>query len=175
MATSGGRHGWGYILDPYHNLVNRHQYRPVDQSIEESFEESIEMDPPLGFKTDVSKGDPQLYSNGTPSQEDTKVVSEIPFSEAAVVGRKREATFASEGLQDFSKPIDSYEGRHRWDPKFEWDEKEEKRLTRKVSGNRGLCESSIAIDLPRLISKSVPGSVLPSLPFNLTGATSPKP
>ncbi|KAK2813649.1 hypothetical protein FQN50_000047 [Emmonsiellopsis sp. PD_5] len=32
----------------------------------------------------------------------------------------------------FYKPIDEYEGIHRWDPYFEWDEKEEKRLVRKL-------------------------------------------
>ncbi|KAL4870842.1 hypothetical protein BDV12DRAFT_195041 [Aspergillus spectabilis] len=32
----------------------------------------------------------------------------------------------------FYKPIDSYEGLHRWDPHFEWTQEEEKRLVRKV-------------------------------------------
>lgn len=30
------------------------------------------------------------------------------------------------------RPIDSYEGLHRWDPNFQWTELEEKRLVRKV-------------------------------------------
>lgn len=30
------------------------------------------------------------------------------------------------------KPIDSYEGIHRWDPEFKWEEAEEKKLVRKV-------------------------------------------
>lgn len=30
------------------------------------------------------------------------------------------------------RPIDSYEGIHRWDPEFEWTENEEKRIVRKV-------------------------------------------
>lgn len=32
------------------------------------------------------------------------------------------------------KPIAEYEGAHRWDPSFEWEEKEEKKLVRRVSG-----------------------------------------
>ena len=30
------------------------------------------------------------------------------------------------------KPISSYEGLHRWDPHFQWDEAEEKKVIRKV-------------------------------------------
>lgn len=42
-------------------------------------------------------------------------------------------TFDSDsGSETFYKPIDSFEGRHRWDPEFEWTEKEERRLVRKV-------------------------------------------
>jgi hypothetical protein len=33
----------------------------------------------------------------------------------------------------FYKPIDTYEGLHRWDPDFEWTEEEERRIVRKVS------------------------------------------
>jgi hypothetical protein len=32
----------------------------------------------------------------------------------------------------YYKPIDSYEGIHRWDPDFEWEEWEEKKIIRKV-------------------------------------------
>ena len=34
--------------------------------------------------------------------------------------------------EDYYKPIDTYEGRHRYDPKFEWTAKEEKRLVRRI-------------------------------------------
>lgn len=48
------------------------------------------------------------------------------------VGRK---TFEEDdSLEIFYKPIEAYEGRHRYDPKFEWDNKEERRIVRKVSG-----------------------------------------
>lgn len=32
----------------------------------------------------------------------------------------------------FYKPIESYEGYHRWDPVFEWTEEEEKAVVKKV-------------------------------------------
>ena len=35
-------------------------------------------------------------------------------------------------LAAFYKPIDTYEGRHRYDPNFEWGPAEEKRLVRKI-------------------------------------------
>lgn len=48
-------------------------------------------------------------------------------------------TFDSDsGSETFYKPIDSFEGRHRWDPEFEWTEKEERRLVRKVSPDPNL-------------------------------------
>ena len=33
----------------------------------------------------------------------------------------------------YYRPIDTYEGLHRWDPDFEWEEEEEKKIVRKVS------------------------------------------
>lgn len=38
------------------------------------------------------------------------------------------------------KPITSYEGAHRWDPNFEWTEKDEKDIVRKV-----ICSDSIDV------------------------------
>jgi hypothetical protein len=42
------------------------------------------------------------------------------------------AVYADGGQSRFYEPIASYEGRHRWDPHAVWDEKEEKKLVRKV-------------------------------------------
>lgn len=36
-------------------------------------------------------------------------------------------------LSVFYKPGESYEGRHRWDPRFEWRASEEKELVKKVA------------------------------------------
>ena len=37
-----------------------------------------------------------------------------------------------EHLSDTLAPHESYEGRHRWDPSFTWDEAEERRVVRKT-------------------------------------------
>jgi hypothetical protein len=57
------------------------------------------------------------------------------------VGRSRKlfarhnnrTTFETESLESYYKPIDKYEGRHRYDPEFEWTAAEEKRVVRKAS------------------------------------------
>lgn len=41
-------------------------------------------------------------------------------------------TWDNDSLGDFYKPIDTYEGIHRYDPDFQWEAKEEKKLVRKV-------------------------------------------
>jgi hypothetical protein len=46
---------------------------------------------------------------------------------------KAEVTFEAADNQRLFKPIDSYEGLHRWDPDFQWTEQEEKKIVRKVS------------------------------------------
>ncbi|KAJ5660593.1 Major facilitator superfamily domain general substrate transporter [Penicillium longicatenatum] len=41
-------------------------------------------------------------------------------------------TFQVKEGYEFYRPIDSYEGIHRWDPKFEWTQEEEKKIVRKI-------------------------------------------
>lgn len=41
-------------------------------------------------------------------------------------------TSTFQGDQSFYTPIEQYEGKHRYDPDFEWGPKEEKKLVRKV-------------------------------------------
>ena len=54
----------------------------------------------------------------------------------AVVPRAGAKTFEeTDSLEDFYKPIAEYEGAHRYDPKFQWEPKEEKRVVRKI----GMC------------------------------------
>ena len=45
---------------------------------------------------------------------------------------KHNATFETFGDESFYTPIDTYEGKHRYDPTFEWEPKEERKLVRKV-------------------------------------------
>ncbi|KAH8694072.1 putative transporter [Talaromyces proteolyticus] len=44
----------------------------------------------------------------------------------------KDAAFEQSEDVRFYKPIDSYEGLHRWDPEFEWEEWEEKKLIRQI-------------------------------------------
>lgn len=48
------------------------------------------------------------------------------------LGDSEGGVWASGGAIDNYKPIPEYEGAHRYDPTFEWDENEEKRLVRRV-------------------------------------------
>ena len=42
------------------------------------------------------------------------------------------ATFETFGDDSYYTPIDNYEGRHRYEPKFQWEPHEERKLVRKV-------------------------------------------
>lgn len=48
------------------------------------------------------------------------------------LGESEGGVFATGGNIDSYKPIDEYEGAHRYDPYYEWTEKEEKKLVRRV-------------------------------------------
>lgn len=53
---------------------------------------------------------------------------------SVVKGTKPNTTFISSGVDDeFYKPIPQYEGVHRYDPDFEWEPQEEKKVVRKVT------------------------------------------
>ena len=52
-------------------------------------------------------------------------VSSIPSDKGRV-------TFTSAGFEEHHRPIESYEGYHRYDPKFEWELEEERKVVRKV-------------------------------------------
>lgn len=41
-------------------------------------------------------------------------------------------TFASSELDEFWRPVDNYEGLHRYDPKFDWEPTDERKVVRKV-------------------------------------------
>jgi hypothetical protein len=48
-------------------------------------------------------------------------------------GYRDGTTFAAHGLrQDTYRPVDTYEGLHRYDPDFEWEPEEERKVVRKV-------------------------------------------
>lgn len=91
----------------------------------------------LAAKSESSEATP-LFSMGIEREssdqaDDLKASPEAIVSESSVFARTGGKTFETESLESFYKPIDSYEGVHRFDPEFEWEAKEEKRLVRKVS------------------------------------------
>lgn len=63
---------------------------------------------------------------------DPKAFSEAQVVEESLFKRTGPKTFENDSLEEFYKPIDTYEGRHRYDTYFEWDSKEEKRVVRRV-------------------------------------------
>jgi hypothetical protein len=47
-------------------------------------------------------------------------------------GDRDGTTWDASGLETHYKPIESYEGFHRFDPNFDWEPEEERKLVRKV-------------------------------------------
>ncbi|OGM43664.1 transporter [Aspergillus bombycis] len=80
----------------------------------------------------------EATANVEPVTDDSKQVSAGSSSETLPVAAPKRARDISEGAFDttedprYYKPIDDYEGIHRWDPDFEWGEQEEKKLIRKI-------------------------------------------
>ncbi|KAJ5781261.1 hypothetical protein N7457_006421 [Penicillium paradoxum] len=65
-----------------------------------------------------------------PKQLSVTVVEETPFPTKIQNGTS--GVVAAGGSMEFYKPIDKYEGKHRYDPTAEWTEKEEKKLVRRL-------------------------------------------
>ncbi|WPH03473.1 Hypothetical protein R9X50_00635300 [Acrodontium crateriforme] len=78
--------------------------------------------------------------------------------------RDARTAFDNSSLDSFYKPIDSYEGRHRYDPSFEWDAKEEKRVVRKIDWKicSWVCLMFFALQLDR-------GNISQALSDNMLG------
>ena len=79
-----------------------------------------------------------LWADPTGPIQDLKGTSDtaanlVDDSSSTSSGVFKQKTFLTTGLEDYHVPIDSYEGRHRFDPAFRWTEGEEKKLVRKVS------------------------------------------
>jgi hypothetical protein len=59
--------------------------------------------------------------------------SQTDVSDLVSVEGKRGTTWAANGLKtDSYRPVDTYEGIHRYDPDFQWEPEEERRIVRKV-------------------------------------------
>ena len=75
----------------------------------------------------ISEQDPPEYSDEHRTAGDAGITDKSFWQRST-----RNGTFDDDGLEEYYVPIEKYEGRHRYDPKFEWDPKEEKRVVRKV-------------------------------------------
>ena len=96
---------------------------PEDTELEVSEDTSL-----LGIS--IHSGSSQ--SRGAEVMAESKTLPAAVIPEAKVFKRSHGKTFESGSLESFYKPIDSYEGRHRYDPSFEWEPQEERRVVRKV-------------------------------------------
>ncbi|KAF1948403.1 MFS general substrate transporter [Byssothecium circinans] len=86
-------------------------------------------------------------------------------------GLKKDAsTFAAAGLKSrLYKPIDSYEGKHRYDPDFDWEPEEERRVVRKIDKRicTWVCLMFFALQLDRgNISQALSDNLLSDLKMN---------
>lgn len=59
------------------------------------------------------------------------------ITEVLKTRRQNAGAYDNADATRYYKPMPQYEGLHRWDPEFEWDEKEEKQLIRKVCSTTG--------------------------------------
>lgn len=72
-------------------------------------------------------------SDNAKLQDDHKHFPSVAVDEPVLIaGTVTSRPFDSDSLDSFRRPIDSYEGIHRYDPEFEWTAAEEKRVVRKV-------------------------------------------
>lgn len=64
---------------------------------------------------------------------EAKACARSPVAKNHLLSSEVSHTALDDGsLAAFYEPIDAYEGRHRYDPNFEWEPAEEKRLVRKI-------------------------------------------
>ncbi|KAF2446798.1 MFS general substrate transporter [Karstenula rhodostoma CBS 690.94] len=108
--------------------------------------------PPIAVVPDVAKSD---YSSENASE-----------SELQTTG----ATFSGAGLKArFYKPMDQYEGKHRYDPDFVWEPEEERKVVRKIDKRicTWVCLMFFALQLDRgNISQALSDNLLKDLNMN---------
>ncbi|KAF2090247.1 MFS general substrate transporter [Saccharata proteae CBS 121410] len=108
-----------------------------------------------------------MASPTSPSDSFSK--ADIRFEETALPALPDGQTFATSGLDDYYRPIDSYEGIHRYDPDFTWEPAEEKKVVRKIDSRIcfWVCLMFFALQLDRgNISQALSDNMLDDL--NLT-------
>ncbi|KAF4303855.1 putative phthalate transporter [Botryosphaeria dothidea] len=58
--------------------------------------------------------------------------NDLRIEEAPMNTARADPTFATAGLDKYYRPVEGYEGLHRYDPDFEWEPEEERRIVRKI-------------------------------------------
>ncbi|KAK3650371.1 hypothetical protein LTR56_006350 [Elasticomyces elasticus] len=81
----------------------------------------------------MGRSDDSLSSGAELPQTDIKAFPEAVVASSGWFSKSEgRTTFETSSLDSHYKPIDSYEGRHRYDPDFEWTPAEEKKVVRKI-------------------------------------------
>jgi len=86
----------------------------------------------MDLKKRTSNSDKSL--DGSQQAMEVKAVPIAAVNDTTIFRRGNEGqTFAdSDSYEQYFKPIDSYEGIHRYDPEFEWQPEEEKKVVRRI-------------------------------------------
>lgn len=61
-----------------------------------------------------------------------RTLNYLPGTGHGIDPSKHNAAFETRGNEKYYTPIEEYEGKHRYDPTFEWEPQEERKLVRKV-------------------------------------------
>jgi hypothetical protein len=81
--------------------------------------------------------------------------------DAVILPSTQRATFDTESeLEEFYKPIESYEGYHRYDPSYTWSTTDEKKIVRRVCSHMYYSGSTTALISFRSIGGFVHGPAL---------------
>jgi hypothetical protein len=104
----------------------------------------------------------------TALDSDTRSSNSDTSSSSSSISESR--TFLITGrLEDAYEPIEEYEGRHRYDPKFQWAKEEEKKLVRKIDLRicAWVCLTFFALQLDRAnIVQALSDNMLQDLGMN---------
>lgn len=86
---------------------------------------------------------PSDSEGSVPAEAEVKGFHDATVTNTRLFSRTEgRTTFETSSLESYYKPIDSYEGLHRYDPEFQWEPKEEKRLVRKVGDRQNRYEAT---------------------------------
>ncbi|ORY13568.1 major facilitator superfamily domain-containing protein [Clohesyomyces aquaticus] len=117
--------------------------------------------PPFGVTAEATKSDYDV-TNDTSETNSTSTPRRR-------FGERNGATWDAAGLETHYKPIETYEGFHRFDPKFDWEPEEERKLVRKIDKRicTFVCLCFFALQLDRgNITQALSDNMLKDLGMN---------